>query len=146
MVHRKNKNKLKKHNQRPHNLWRARKRLGLTQKQLAYLLGNKYQDNVCRLEQGSKLPTLETALMLEAILNVPVKVLFDYLFQQAQEKVKTRINKSPIPYQQLLSNPGPTLGEICTFLDLLNVQNLTPAEREKLRSHIVFLAKREAYL
>ena len=146
MAHRKNKNKPKNHNQRPHNLWRARKRLGLTQKQLAYLLGNKYQDNVCRLEQGLKLPTLQTALMLEAILNVPVKVLFDHLYKEAQEKLQDRINKNPIPYQQLFANTGPTLGEICTFLDLLNVQDFTSKEREKLRSHITFLARREAYL
>lgn len=131
---------------RPHNLWRARKRLGLTQKQLAYLLGNKYQDNACRLEQGLKLPTLQTALMLEAILNVPVKVLFDHLYKEAQEKLQDRINKNPIPYQQLFANTGTTLGEVCTFLDLLNVQDFTSKEREKLRSHITFLARREAYL
>jgi DNA-binding XRE family transcriptional regulator len=50
------------------NLWQARKRLSLTQLQLAFLLGHKYKDNAYRLEKGLKLPTLETALRLRSYL------------------------------------------------------------------------------
>jgi DNA-binding XRE family transcriptional regulator len=127
---------------KPYNVWLARKQLGLTQTQLAYLLGNTYKDKVHRLEKGLQLPSLETALLLEIIFQIPTKVLFSHFYQQLQEKVKTRIKNSPETYQHLLKSHGQLLGEVCTFADILETSRPSQAQMEKLYKHIMYLVNR----
>lgn len=142
MARSKTKTKTKTNYKKPYNLWLARKQLGLTQQQLAVLLGHKYKDNVYRLEKGLKLPTLETALLLEAILQVPIKVLFGHLYEDIQSRVKRRIKKSPSTYQHLLSSQEQMLGEVCTFADTLKLSNPSQTEMDKLYKHIMYLVNR----
>lgn len=128
---------------RPHRMWRARKELGLTQQQLAYLLGHKHKNIVNRIERGLQLPSLKTALILECTLSIPIKVLFSHLYKEVQNNVKVRLESAPEPYQQLNRE---AFDEVCSFIDLLNLQNLTREQKDKLRNHITFLAKKYAYL
>ena len=128
---------------KPHRMWRARKELGLTQQQLAYLLGHKHKNIVNRIERGLQLPSLKTALVLECVLNIPFKVLFSHLYEEVQNSVKMRLESASDPYEQLNKQ---AFDEVCSFIDLLNLQNPTQEEKDKLRSHITFLAKKYAYL
>lgn len=67
-----------------------RRRVSLTQEEVAFLLG------VCGLDRGIKVsrdessirrPNLETALAYEAIYGVPVRELFAGLYAETEQKV-----------------------------------------------------------
>jgi transcriptional regulator with XRE-family HTH domain len=57
-------------------LWQARRRKGLEQKQVAYLLGHKSADLLSRYERGARTPNLRTLLKLSHIYAVSVGELF----------------------------------------------------------------------
>jgi transcriptional regulator with XRE-family HTH domain len=65
------------HNQRlPNYLRTHRKRAGLSQDDVAVLLGGHSGAAVSRLERFRRQPSLKTALVLEAIYRVPVREFF----------------------------------------------------------------------
>lgn len=71
-------------------LWIVRKKIGLPQKQVAFLLGHKNTTQLSRYERGSRIPSLETALKLESAYNTPVRVLFSGLYDQFHADVQGR--------------------------------------------------------
>src|ERR1043165_6795745 len=76
-------------------LWQTRKRRGLEQKQVAYLLNHHTPDQVSRYELGARLPTLETALLLEMIYGVPLRVLYKDLYERLQSELRERLKRVP---------------------------------------------------
>ena len=60
----------------PNYLKTYRKRAGLSQADLAYLLGVRSGTKVSRYERFSRVPNLETALAFEALYHLPVADLF----------------------------------------------------------------------
>ena len=75
-----------------HNCVRThRRRSGLGQRELAFLLGCKDRAKVCRYEQGHRLPSLRTALALAAILDVSVVALFSKMNGDVQKVIGERI-------------------------------------------------------
>lgn len=74
----------------PNYLVAERKRLGLSQEEVAFMLGKKGGEQVSRHERFSLVPTLETALGYEAIYKKPVSELFSGLFDTAKENVADR--------------------------------------------------------
>lgn len=60
----------------PNYLKMHRKRAGLSQAELARLLGCRSAGKVSRYEHFKRVPTLETALACEQIFGVPVRELF----------------------------------------------------------------------
>lgn len=67
-----------------------RKRSGLFQNDVAFLLGNQSGTKVSRYERRTRRPTLETALAYEAIFRVPVAELFAGLSQKVENRVQER--------------------------------------------------------
>ena len=70
-----------------------RKRLALTQEEVAFLLGmngRKVGDKVCRDESFVREPSLQDALAYEAIYGMPVRELFAGMYEQAQQRVTER--------------------------------------------------------
>ena len=129
-------------------LWRARKRRGLAQKQVAYLLGHKSADLISRYEKGLKTPSLKTALMLEAIFGVPVRMLFRELFEDLNDEVQQKINSSPLLsaiYSDLFSASDST-GGFCSYEELLKAQPISPSDLITVRRHATMLVKKMAYL
>lgn len=62
---------------RLHNYLRThRKRSGLSQDEVAFLLGCRHGTKVSRYERNAREPGLETALAYEAVFGVPVRELF----------------------------------------------------------------------
>lgn len=55
-----------------------RKRKGLSQQQLAELVGMESTNNISKLESGEQLPKKENLEKLCEVLNVDVKELFDF--------------------------------------------------------------------
>lgn len=74
-----------------HNYVRTyRRRLGLSQDDVAYLLDAGLGTTVSRHESGARIPTLETALAYEAILATPLHEIFADQFQKIQGEVRIR--------------------------------------------------------
>jgi transcriptional regulator with XRE-family HTH domain len=67
-----------------------RRRAGLTQDELAFLLGRKSGTHVSRYEQGRRAPSLETLLALEAAFGVPVRSLYRGKFETVDSTVRER--------------------------------------------------------
>ena len=68
-----------------------RKKSGLTQRELGFLLGWKSGGLVARHEKRRRLPPLETALAYEAILGVPLSQLFAGIYEAARKKMQERM-------------------------------------------------------
>ena len=80
-----------KHPTQLKNYLRAnRKRLVLSQDDVAFLLGGQSGGKISRYENFTRIPGLETALALEAIYKRAVSELFGGLYQKAETKVAER--------------------------------------------------------
>ncbi len=68
-----------------------RKRAGLTQGEVAFLLGARTGSRVSRHERYERRPALETALAYEAIFETPVAELFAGLKHEVNEATLARV-------------------------------------------------------
>lgn len=128
-------------------LWQTRKRRGLEQKQVAYLLNHQTADQVSRYELGTRLPTFEIALQLEMIYGVPLRILYKDLYERLQGEMEGRLKRLPQLSERLeefLSEDG--LREYCSYRDLIQSGKPTPADTSRARRHVTEIAKRLAYL
>ena len=75
-------------NKHPNDLARYRRRMGLSQAQVAKLLGFKNTKNVSNLELGRYFPSIPTALKLGAIYRVPVDFLFSHLYMHFRSRIR----------------------------------------------------------
>jgi transcriptional regulator with XRE-family HTH domain len=67
-----------------------RKRLSLSQAEVAFLLGNKGGAKVSRYERFNREPSLATALALEVIFQRSASELFGGLYQKVEQEVIER--------------------------------------------------------
>jgi transcriptional regulator with XRE-family HTH domain len=70
-----------------------RRRLALSQEEVAFLLGARGMDKgikVCREENFAREPSLQAALAYEAIYGKPVRELFAGLYAQVEREVAER--------------------------------------------------------
>lgn len=67
-----------------------RKRAGLTQGEVAFLLGCKDAGQVSRYERCRRLPTLRTALACASILRTPLEKLFAGVQQEVDREASER--------------------------------------------------------
>ena len=128
-------------------LWIARKRRGLVQKQVAYMLDTSI-DEISRCERGVITPGLEIALGLEIVCGLPVRLLFKDLYADLQSKISKKVSQQESLkriYEDALKSEQ-KLGDSCTYQDLLQMTNLSAADAAKVRDHITQLAKKLAYL
>src|SRR4051812_8091903 len=77
--------------QLPNYLRANRKRLGLIQDEVAFLLGAETGESVCRHERFTREPSLAVALAYEAIYQRPVRELFAGLYEKAEKEVATLV-------------------------------------------------------
>lgn len=80
-----------------------RRRWGLTQKELAVLLGFQNGAVVSRLERVLRHPTLETAYAVEIILGTPPAELFPGLYERVRKQV---IARARTYYDELQGTPS----------------------------------------
>jgi transcriptional regulator with XRE-family HTH domain len=76
--------------QLPNYLRANRKRLALSQGEVAFLLGTDSGAQVCRYERFTREPSLATALACEAIFKRSVSELFPGLYQKVEGEVAAR--------------------------------------------------------
>jgi transcriptional regulator with XRE-family HTH domain len=128
-------------------LWQTRKRRGLEQKQVAYLLNHHTADQVSRYELGTRLPTLETALLLEMIYGAPLRVLYKDLYERLQAEFKDRLERLPQLHERLSEFLGEDgVREYCAYRELIQSGHPAQSDLLKARRHVTELAKRLAYL
>ena len=60
---------------------------GLSQRELAPLLGFKSQSQVSRIEHSKCAPTVESALACQVLFGIPPATMFPHLFDQVEERV-----------------------------------------------------------
>jgi transcriptional regulator with XRE-family HTH domain len=60
---------------------------GLTQRELAPLMGFKSADHVSRIETGSRPPTLQTALACQVLFGIPPSAMFPHAYEVVEERV-----------------------------------------------------------
>src|SRR5437879_4878988 len=77
----------------PNYLRAYRKRLSLSQDEVAYLLGANSGAKVCRYERFNREPSFHTALAYEAIFSKPGSELFVELYRKIQKEVAKRAVK-----------------------------------------------------
>jgi transcriptional regulator with XRE-family HTH domain len=128
-------------------LWRARKRRGLAQKQVAYLI-EKTVDEVSRYERGIHQPELQTLLALEIIYGTPLRLLFQELYEEIRAQIIERIEsrESLRPKYEALFESSDLEQEYCGYEETLKLSDLPAMERDKIRSHVTRLARRLAGL
>ena len=68
-----------------------RKKSGLTQRELATLLGYDNEGPVSRHERGMTIPPLRIALAYEAIFQVPISELFPAVYLMVGESIETQL-------------------------------------------------------
>jgi transcriptional regulator with XRE-family HTH domain len=74
----------------PNYLLSNRKRLTLSQEEVAFLLGTGNGQQVCRHERFAREPSLETAFAYEAIYKRNASELFAGLYQKVEQEVAAR--------------------------------------------------------
>jgi transcriptional regulator with XRE-family HTH domain len=75
----------------PSYLRTYRKRAGLSQAELARLLGYRKEGQLSRLEQAKVLPSLVVALACQYIFQTPIAELFPGLLESIPEKIEIRL-------------------------------------------------------
>jgi transcriptional regulator with XRE-family HTH domain len=126
----------------PNQLWRARKRRGLGQKQVAYLI-EKTTTAVSRYEHGVHLPDLQVVLALEIVYGTPLRLLFPELHEQTRALIAERIKSRRslrLKCPDLLEHSDPEQG-YCGYEEMIKMPHLSATERTKVRSHVTRLAK-----
>src|SRR5260221_8002143 len=76
-------------------IFNMRRNRRFLQKQLALLIGHRYTYMLSKYEHGVKLPSLETALILEIALGVRLPELYPGLYQRLQRQVLKRSRSLP---------------------------------------------------
>lgn len=69
-----------------------RKKSGLTQREVANLLGYPTAGPVSRHERGVRVPSLSVALAYQALFQIPVTKLFPTMQDTAKRNIETRIS------------------------------------------------------
>ena len=70
-----------------------RRRAGLTQEEVAFLLGSESGTSISRYEHHSRIPNLETILAYEAVFRVPAGELFAGRLETIQQDVAKRADQ-----------------------------------------------------
>ncbi|HRS96586.1 MAG TPA: helix-turn-helix transcriptional regulator [Smithella sp.] len=74
----------------PNRLWTYRKKKGLSQKRVAFLIAQKNSSQLSHYERGDKRPNLMNALKLEILYRVPVAYLYHELYDKLRDDIQTR--------------------------------------------------------
>lgn len=70
-----------------------RKKIGLTQKELAFLLGCNHAAKISRYERFNQNPRLTTAIAYEVVFQTVSRQLFGGLFERIEQETRQRIRQ-----------------------------------------------------
>jgi transcriptional regulator with XRE-family HTH domain len=101
-----------------------RKRSGLSQDGLAFLLGCKSDAKVSRYEQQVRIPSLETIIMYEMIFKTDARELFQGISQKVEQATRERAKQLAEKLAQERRTPT-----VARKMNLLNTLIGLPSER-----------------
>lgn len=84
-----------------------RRRLGLTQQELAYVIGYKSDSQISHIENGSRTPQLAEVLMIELVFGIPAVTIFPQIRLAVGTQVGHRLKRimSGLPEFDSIHNP-----------------------------------------
>jgi DNA-binding XRE family transcriptional regulator len=86
---------------------RTHRRLwGLTQKELATLIGSVSSAQISRLENSKRAPRIECALACQVIFGIPPSAMFPYAYASVEEEVMRNIYRKDLALQNTTSLAG----------------------------------------
>ena len=74
----------------PNHIRRLRMEAGLTQRELAHIIGYQSVSSLSHLENGHKLPAIKTAMKLEVAFQRLIPDIFSKLYEAVREPVARR--------------------------------------------------------
>lgn len=101
------KNQQENKDQHQNKLAQFRRRRGLSQREMATLLGNVSHTTLLTYEHGIVRPSLAAALKLEIVLRTPVAFLFPNLYDNLRNEIRAREEKTAGFGQQDLFDHSP---------------------------------------
>lgn len=116
-----------------------RKRLGYEQKQIATLLKHKTKHQICRYENGQRIPNLKEAIKLSILYGLPVRVLFKNYVRECREEIENTIKKSGLAAKVNIANAAKT--DYCSYLEAMNASKISDRTADKIRHHIKVLVE-----
>lgn len=113
----------------PNYLRSHRKRTGLSQDDVAFLLGCQSGTKVSRYERFVRQPSLETVFACEVIFGVPARELFAGIFQKVERRTKQQAGRLVRRLSRRLHEPSVrdkvrVLSALCEHLPEQLVANL----------------------
>jgi transcriptional regulator with XRE-family HTH domain len=106
----------------PNYLRVYRKRLGLSQNEVAFLLGWRNASQPSRYEHFSRVPTLRTALALSVIFQASVRELFSGEYQKVETAVCRQAQR--LEARLTTENPDqPTAGKLALLKTIISADD-----------------------
>jgi transcriptional regulator with XRE-family HTH domain len=121
---------------KPSQLALKRTQMGLEQKQIASLLGQKTIHQYSRLENGERVASLKDAVKLSLIFRLPISTLFDDIFQKCQEDLRKQLKNSPLSEVIKLESI-----EQCSYLEMMSSKYVSLENADKIRRHLKVLVE-----
>lgn len=90
----------------PQYLRTFRKRAGLTQTEMASLVGLHTAENVSRYEHLTRRPSLDTTFAFQLIFGVPAQDLFPGLYREVEQGVRARAQRILRQHESISQPPG----------------------------------------
>jgi len=81
-----------------------RRRLGLTQRELAYVIGYDSDSQISRIENGSRTPQLAEVLMIELVFGVPAVTIFPDIRLAVGTTISHRVRRIVADLREFGSN------------------------------------------
>lgn len=108
------------------------------------MLSKKSTDEISRYERGIYPPNLKTALKLEIIYQMPLRLLFAELFEELLQEVNEARRKHPqlLPQAGWFPKPAEQLRqeEFCFYAELLKTRIPNELEIRTVIKHIIALS------
>jgi len=85
-----------------------RKKLGLTQREVAFLLGCHGEAKVSRYERSGRIPDLRTIFAYEAIFQKPARELFAGIYVRVERETRRKVRQLVSRLRKRQENPALT--------------------------------------
>ncbi len=89
---------------------------GLTQPELASLIGLKSATQISRIENGKRAPKVEVALACQVLFGIPPSVMFPYVHTFVEERVMRNIYRFHLALSNTTNLSGLRKRELCALV------------------------------
>ena len=89
---------------------------GLTQLELASLMGFRSATHISRIENGKRAPKVEVALACQVIFGIPPSVMFPHVHTLVEERVMRNIYQLHLALSNTTNLSGLSKRELCSLV------------------------------